>query len=289
LPCSLAGLTIAEPLRLDRKVDGTVVFVVELFRIYAMLYMKFMIQIYFVALIFKNDLKHREAECNEGLVGLAMICVFVFLCAIFTELRSISTLSTVLYNAEHHETKTYHGLGKQKSGGAVMVEEKTGRMAELQKKYRPAPPPDMPQWNLNMINKQYKVFCTIIVVVPKVVITLYLGYAGAIFIAQCESSGDMILNTLAVNFIIELDTILYETFTSDATKSAMEHAEEIELSLTNRERVGGWVFNTVVYPLTVILTAGILTNHVTECEGVNFSSVIQDIKMLFVKGGVYME
>jgi len=61
-----------------------------------------------------------------------------------------------------------------------------------------------------------------------------------------------VLNTLAVNFSVDIDEILYSSFTSGATQVALEHAETIEIELSNKHRFAHWFFNTFVFPTGVL-------------------------------------
>jgi len=282
LPCSINGLAIIEPLQLNRHVDGLFVYVIELTKVYFWMIFNFTVQLFLIAQIYKVDLAHVDHYCVEHLTGLAFICVFIFESTIFAEIRHTVLIMTWLYNCEpKQQGHTLLSTKEDKGGGAVMVEEKKGKMAAMQKKFRPVPPKDMPQWGFDNITTAYKVFCMVVVVMPKFFIGIWLAYSGGIYIVHSGATEDMVLNTLAVNFIADLDEILYETFTSDATKSSMEHAAGVEIELSNKARFSSWLSNTVVYPAVCIVASFFFVEVVGGCTQPSLSVAIDDMMLLF--------
>lgn len=68
----------------------------------------------------------------------------------------------------------------------------------------------------------------------------------------CDNIEDIVLNSLAVNFVLEIDNILYGCFISAGTKQAIEHMEPVEFEVTDRARMVTWLVSTVFYPLVAL-------------------------------------
>lgn len=281
LPASVIGLGIAEPLHLSMAVDGKLVYITEMTKIYSMLTVCVFIQLFFIAHLYKVDEHGMDSECAPHLVGLCLVCVFVFEATILAELRHSFLLFGLIYHAEPDQ-----GKGPVPQAGAVMVaeEEKGGALNRMTRKFRQPVPPEMPQWNMHQASKTYKTMCSIFVVIPKIFIGMWLGYAGGIYIAQCQTTEDMILNTLAVNFVVDIDEILYDSFTSDATKASLENAETVEITLGNRGRIALWAFNTVVFPLLAVFLAYLFVHVIKGCHHAVWGEVFSTILCLFIPG-----
>lgn len=271
-------MVIAEPLHLNRKTDGLFVCLVELVTCYGALAVNYFLQAWLLYEIsgVNNNKMDEKSKCPEGLI-LQFVCVFIFETAIFNEVRSSMDLFSLLYYAEAGQD----GYSEQGSGAVLVEEKRTSTFQMLFKKVRPTPPPGMPQWNLHDITRKYKIWSTLICALPKLMVAGLLAYEGGLFIALCHSVDDIVLNTLAVNFIVDIDEILYMSFTSKATQCALENAEAVGIEMTNKTRLAHWFCNTFVYPITVFcFSAWVVWQSVfLGCP----ESDAMDVKMKYLK------
>ena len=57
---------------------------------------------------------------------------------------------------------------------------------------------------------RYKLWCFLISLAPKAVLALLLWHFGSAFILASENEGEVVLNTVAVSFVVEIDDLLYK-------------------------------------------------------------------------------
>ena len=72
------------------------------------------------------------------------------------------------------------------------------------------------------LTKKQKIMNTILILIPKLVIGLLLAYYGAAFIAISADNETIILNTLAVVFIIDIDEMLFKSFADTLIQEAVD-------------------------------------------------------------------
>merc|ERR1719230_1734884 len=112
----------------------------------------------------------------------------------------------------------------------------------------------MVQWNLDGMTKSFKVYCMCCVALPKLLIAVILSLIGGMYIKLTSSVENLVLNTLAVNFVVDIDEFLYQAFTSDATKGNLDNMKTLQVDVDNNTRFWLWVTTTCIHPL---LTFGV--------------------------------
>jgi len=137
--------------------------------------------------------------------------------------------------------------------GGVLHKENTGMIDYFLRKVRTPPPPGIPRWNFKRITFPYKLWCGLAIVLPKLIATMALGYFGSLYILRCDNIEDLVLNSLAAVFVLDIDTILYECFISSGTRAAVEHMAPIEVDLSNAQRTFQWAFSALMYPVLTVL------------------------------------
>lgn len=290
-PTTLSGVALAVPLQLDRKADGNFIYFIEMGRVYALLLVSYALTLFLLLSLWEVALDGVGAddyECVHGKLKVQFACVFLYEASIFgTLLKDIDFLRLIL-NAQDPGSAGHLSLASSKEHhGAVLIEEKKGHMSSVMNKFRPAPPPDMPEWNFHGMNTAYRAFCVVLLGLPKICFTAALGFLGALFILGCDNIADIVLNAMAVNFVLEVDTVLYESFISGGTKGAIEHMKSVEIEVTQGQRVFSWLVSTVFYPLItltitlymVIVEAGCGLHYVPQGN----ADTVQMLKIPFVK------
>ena len=70
----------------------------------------------------------------------------------------------------------------------------------------------------------------------------------------------MLLNTLAVLFVVDIDESIYNVFTSGSLKVHMENVKPIVLHPTNNERLISFVFASFVFPVLVVALSWLIVD-----------------------------
>jgi hypothetical protein len=130
-----------------------------------------------------------------------------------------------------------------------------GNMTSLMKKLHPGKTPEemLTVWTLDDMTLGWKFCCILFAALPRFTITMLCGYIGAIYIGRSESKEAMLLNTLAVLFVLDIDDSIYQVFTSGSLKVHMENVKPVILHPTNNERLVTFVFASFIFPVLVAL------------------------------------
>merc|ERR1740138_1530787 len=68
----------------------------------------------------------------------------------------------------------------------------------------------------------------ILILLPRTVIIILLAYIGTEFLILADDYGDLILNSVALGFLIEVDDMLFSAVTSGRTKARIAKTEPLE-------------------------------------------------------------
>lgn len=268
VPECIHGLLIAENVALDRKVDGSIIFFGELFKNYLLLAANYFVQGYLLYVIWRVDreiIKPDDSwwgppDCEDDHhIPLKLVCVFVFEVSVFTDLKVCALLCSILWNVTTKLGNTFTLLEREDvdAGGAILAARvhtprRQSKMEAMFKRVRPRPPVGMKQWDLVTMTRIFKVASFAIVAFPKTLVGVVLGYYGGLFVAEQKGIEDLIMNALAMGFILNVDTFMYTAFTADVTKDNLRHMKPVMLQITNNERWSMWLFSTILYPIVVI-------------------------------------
>ena len=69
--------------------------------------------------------------------------------------------------------------------------------------------------------------------IPRTIISVWLSYVGTWFLIEADSYGDLILNSVALAFLIEVDEMLYKAVTSVETRKKFENCQPLEVKYHN--------------------------------------------------------
>merc|ERR1712151_1479681 len=102
------GMALAEPLALNRAVDGNIIFFIEIIRSEFLLLLNYTIQLLFVWEIRSvNNEGHNGNACPTVSFLLQVICVCIFQVAVFKEMRDSVNIFALLWHAERPPDPTY--------------------------------------------------------------------------------------------------------------------------------------------------------------------------------------
>lgn len=282
-PASLSGMAIVEPAALNRKLDGSFIYFVEMFRVQLMLWINYVVMCLLLWQIWEMIEEKAMADCSGKLLRLELICVFLFEVSMLAELRNSLSIISLLWAAPARiHSRRLASPDSSPAAGAILakeaVEEVAGnrftrfyrRMSSLKSdSHSDGPAP----WKLDGISCKYRAWCMLTVGIPSLVLNLALAYLGALYIMRSDSDSDMVMDTLAVVFVAEIEDFLYVAFTSDAMRYNLENMEPVELALTNRQRSFGWFFSSIVTPMLTAAATALVVRHTrhVDCPGFTWS------------------
>lgn len=73
-----------------------------------------------------------------------------------------------------------------------------------------------------------KIFAVVLVLLPRTIIIIWLSFIGTDFLIIADSYGDLILNSVALGFLIEVDDMLFRGTASEADQEAIRKLQPIE-------------------------------------------------------------
>ena len=86
------------------------------------------------------------------------------------------------------------------------------------------------------------------VIIPKVLIALLLLYYGGLFISRSQTASEIILNAVALNFICEIDELMYNYFIPESLRlSKQKDLPEITVDMPQYKTQSLWLFYRFVY------------------------------------------
>jgi len=265
-PAGLYGMAIVEPAVLDRKLDGTFVYLVELMRVFGMLCLNYTVIGLFLLQLWKMNERSGTWDCSARLLPLELGCVFLFEVRMLSDVRNGLSILTLLWCAPRQAAansslseKIYRGLADSPKIGAVMVKEEESQSGFLWRISRKRGNDRL--WSLHGLTCTFRLWCTCVVGLPKLAIDLALAYMGGVYIVQSETDEAMLMNTLAVVFISEIEALLYQAFTSDVMRQSLEGMRPVEVEMSNKKRFFMWFACSFLGPLATVFVALGVIHH----------------------------
>merc|ERR1719145_104716 len=121
---------------------------------------------------------------------------------------------------------------------------------------------------------------------PKLTIDLVLAYLGGVYIVESPDDEALLMNTLAVVFIAEIEELLYLAFTSDAMRHSLESMRPVEVSMGNRQRLASWFTCSILFPVFTVLASLAVMDHTRRMNCPDFvmsGELIVDVARSFLK------
>jgi hypothetical protein len=83
---------------------------------------------------------------------------------------------------------------------------------------------------------QYKMWCCVVSIFPKLFLVAVLWYYGVAFILMADNDADLILNAVAVTFVHEIDDLLFKVLVPKGIARVLEDLPELDwIESTNDE------------------------------------------------------
>lgn len=105
-----------------------------------------------------------------------------------------------------------------------------------------------PKWYLDSIEKKWYLDSlsvsakgvVVIIAIWRLVVNIWLGYKGALFLAYTETLKDFVLNSIALGFIFDLDEMVFQVALSSGKQTRVQQCEPVMCSSPS-----GWVGKAV--------------------------------------------
>jgi len=279
LPKSSYGLAIVEPAILNRKHDGNFMFFMEIGRVFFMLSLTFILTGLFLLQVWKmNESGNMNLNlCSNEIVLLEFACVFLFEVAISREVTETMTCFSILWMAPAPKSSSTAGAipnllnrnyspactDSPKTGAVLAASDSGGRFSQMFRRSRSA---DDCQWKLDGISNAFRVSSMLTVAAPKLLLEILLAYLGGVYILKSADEGAMVMNTLAVVFIADIDEVLYTAFTSNVVKFNLSHMKTVDVDLSNQTRVAMWFASSVLCPLITVAASAWIVLHTKRLD-----------------------
>eukprot|EP00933_Yihiella_yeosuensis_P009217 TRINITY_DN115032_c0_g1_i1.p1 TRINITY_DN115032_c0_g1~~TRINITY_DN115032_c0_g1_i1.p1 ORF type:complete len:287 (+),score=51.56 TRINITY_DN115032_c0_g1_i1:54-863(+) len=149
-------------------------------------------------------------------------CCFLFMAAMMSDLYMTFADIMVLYHIPNEEEQwiEYKDLGKDKD--QVKEEED---MTEL----------DLIDFKLSGMSLFWKCETLVTIIMPKLLIWVGLALSGFTFLMETAGILDLIINAMALTFILQIDELMYECCTTSATHYIMDNLSDLPLDDADRE------------------------------------------------------
>jgi hypothetical protein len=256
LPCDLYGLFVAEPLQLNADVDGHVIVALVMFRLCFFVVVNYVIQMLYIGRINKLALDLEGNQCDNTHMYMQLVCVFVFTTSIFREFRDALNLAHLLIRAptEQYQTiDTQHGAvllaheDRLAGKGTSSFVDKLSSWQRSRSEFNVER-----KWTLDAMSKGWKVGCLLLLVFPRMMVTLLLTKVGTGFIVRA-SEEFMIADTVAALFIVEIDHFIYHAFTTHAVQQQLEGMKTLKVQFSNLYRVSNFFSVNFLCPLGILI------------------------------------
>lgn len=228
--------------------------------------------------LFPERKKWIEEKVDPGEYGLEshscrFICCILFIMSTIKELYLILTMARLLW---HVPTR-----------GESWLEASDGEDADSSMAADLRIPPDVMKW-LNMVRVRvagmplcWKLFGALFVLIPKVLIWRLTLQTGITYLMDTAGSTDLIINAVALGFILSIDELICEVLLSRETKillakcegfplggAAFEHAEDDEIYEKFLQNKGckAWTLRDLLllFPFRIALTLVVTALFVAE-------------------------
>mmetsp|Transcript_84954 Transcript_84954/g.263906 ORF Transcript_84954/g.263906 Transcript_84954/m.263906 type:complete len:731 (-) Transcript_84954:86-2278(-) len=112
---------------------------------------------------------------------------------------------------------------------------------------------------LKHLNSGRAFLITVFAVIPRIFIAIFLGWTGSKFLVFTTTMQDLLLNALALEFILSIDDVLFAVIVPRHVKDMQEHVEPLQMEASDSDvfyRLGfdGSVFLTVSIVVGFVLT-----------------------------------
>jgi hypothetical protein len=208
--------------------------------------------------IFPEKAEEIHAKADPGEFGLEnyycrLVCVFIFMMSVVDDLKESVSLVMLLYTAPTRDD--------------MWIEYKVPEWADKDyiKKVRDFCELDLVTFRVAGMPIEWKIFNFMFVAAPKMFIWITLCTTGFHFLMETSTIVDVIVNSVALKFILDLDGLILSHLATHATRYIVhnlesmelfdkhEHEHESEFETTERfygeeKHLSGWSLYNLLFP-----------------------------------------
>lgn len=167
----------------------------------------------------KDDIKTLADPGEWGVENhwCRLICVFLFMMSVVDDLKGATAMVNLMTNTPNRPDM-WISYDVPSWGDKHYVKE-VKDWQEL----------DLVKFKIAALPLKWKVISSLTVILPKFFVWFSLVTAGVHFLMETSGILDMIINSVAMSFILQLDTVTLELLATEATKHIMESLEDVRL------------------------------------------------------------
>lgn len=178
--------------------------------------------------IFPDLAEEIDAKVDPGEYGLEsyhcrLACVFLFMLAVAEDLKESIGLARTLWRLP------------SRSDPWISYSWPTWASKEEVKKIKEINELDCVKFHVAGIPTAWKVFYYFFVVLPKFGLWLAVAKSGVHYLMETAGIVDMIVNAMALTFVLEVDEMVFHRFTTSLTKHIMNNIQDLPNFDTNME------------------------------------------------------
>eukprot|EP00930_Biecheleria_cincta_P011806 TRINITY_DN114905_c0_g1_i1.p1 TRINITY_DN114905_c0_g1~~TRINITY_DN114905_c0_g1_i1.p1 ORF type:complete len:183 (+),score=16.03 TRINITY_DN114905_c0_g1_i1:1-549(+) len=117
---------------------------------------------------------------------------------------------------------------------------------------------------VNAIPLRYKLFVIVFALLPRTLIFASLASVGSDFLIGADDYQELILNSVALAFLIEIDNMMFTAVVSDDTKILMDDANPLKVELPTPDFLVNYMRTATTSALYTLIIAGMPTWMVTK-------------------------
>jgi len=139
-----------------------------------------------------------------------LVCVFLFCCAVTSDLRTTIELVQLLYTVPS-KNESWLDYAQEDDNGQTGYHEL-----------------DAVRFNIKGMPLRWKIFNFCFVAVPKFLLWTRVSYIGVYFLMETSSISDLIVNTTALSFLLGIDEMLFSNLTTETLRTVMRELRDYE-------------------------------------------------------------
>lgn len=180
------------------------------------------------AVVFPDLADQIDAKVDPGEYGLEsyhcrLACIFIFMLAVVEDLKESLGLGRTLWRLNNRtEPWIKYSLPQWASKEEV---KKIKDLTEL----------DCVKFQVAGIPTHWKAFYIFFVLLPKFALWLAVAKSGVHYLMETAGIVDLIVNSMALTFVLEVDEMVFHRFTTALTKHIMNNIEDLPNFDTTRE------------------------------------------------------
>jgi len=193
---------------------------------------------------FEQNMKYQEEISSIQFSYFMTIVLFVWLLAVFVEIRNCAELweVLVLYPGQH-QTLVASDSGEDEDADSQSLN-------VLQK--------DEDGINITYFPFSHRAFLVLMVAIPRTVLALTLMYIGANFLTASQTYQDAVLNCLALSFVLDVDAYIFNSIVSYDRKASLLTFKSLTVNGSFIAARGHWLWSQTFFHFILLGGAALI-------------------------------